>query len=163
MEREFPDVLRCSLWHTTHPDRYRMIIETGFIVPDPALPNSERWKTINGPENYPYVRHLNGVSLFDFRAFDPVTYTASHPMSSWRTFVPFRQDWGASIWIEIEKAGVEGEYIDREALVARWVAECAQRHTIMPRIEAAVIGPIPVSAFRRVLLSMPNKLFEAYA
>jgi hypothetical protein len=162
MEPAFPDLLRGPLWHTTRPDRYRMITEAGAIVHNPALPDSERWKTGNGPEFYPYVRHLNGVSLFDFRGFDPDAYGQAHPMSSWRTFVPFCKDWEASIWIEIDEASVEGEYIDRERLLARWQAESAYQHTIMPRIEAAVIGRVPVSAFRRVLVSAANRSFERY-
>lgn len=127
-----------------------MILEAGFIVPDPDLPDSERWKTSRGPDYYPYARHLNGVSLFDFKDFDPVAYSAACPLSSWWTFVPIREGWEASIWIEIDKDEIEGIYIGCDALVSRWKAESARQHTLMPGIEAAVIGRIPVSAFRQV-------------
>lgn len=163
MESEFPDVLRGPLWHTTHPERYKAIIETGFIVPNPDLPDPERWKANRGPEYYTYVRHLSGVSLFDFTGFDPVDYSIACPMCSWRTFVPFREEWGASVWIEIDTAMIDGEYINATDLLARQKTESAGRHTIMPMIEAAVIGCIPVGAFRRVLLrSAGNETFEPF-
>lgn len=152
MEDDFLDILRGPLWHTTHPNRYQEIIESGFIYPEPNIPNSERWKTARGPDFYPYVRHIGGVSLFDFNGFDPVEYSRICPMSSWRTFVPCRSDWKESIWIEIDRDSVRANYISPNSLSERQRAENAERHTLMPRIEAAVIGSIPVSAFRRILL-----------
>src|SRR5438309_5175332 len=75
--------LRGGLWHTTHLDRYRNILTEGSIVPEPNIPNSDRWKTSQGEDYYPYVRMLGGVSLFDFDEFDPERYTERYPASSW--------------------------------------------------------------------------------
>ena len=66
------------------------------------LPDSERWSTKAGPEWYPYVRTLGGVSLFDLREFEPDSYRERCPLSTWTEFVPYREDWKASIWIEID-------------------------------------------------------------
>jgi hypothetical protein len=38
--------LRDGLWHTTHPDRYTGILSTGAILPNPDIPDSDRWKIL---------------------------------------------------------------------------------------------------------------------
>ena len=60
-----------GLWHTTHPDRFEKILARGAILPEPNIPDCERWCTGGGSEHYPYARSLGGVSLFDFDLFDP--------------------------------------------------------------------------------------------
>ena len=152
MKDDFPEILRGSLWHTTHPDRYRRIRESGFILADPDLPNSVRWKANLGSGLYPYVRHIGGVSLFDFDGFDPIEYSRACPMSSWRKFVPCQSDWVEAIWIEIDRAAVRESYLSPRDLAERQREENAERHTLMPGIEAAVLGRIPLAAFRRILI-----------
>ncbi len=147
----FPEELRGGLWHTTTPDRYERIVVTGSILPEPDIADSERWKTSQGPDHYPYVRTLGGVSLFDFRGFEPETYSNTHPMSAWTAFVPCPRKATVAVWIEIERAKVAPALIDVDTLVARWKQENAYGHTIMPRIEAAHIGPIPITSVSRVL------------
>jgi hypothetical protein len=149
-EENFPTVLHGRLWHTTNPDRYQMILDSGFIMPNPPISDRERWKTGQGPELYPYVRLLDGVSLFDFEGFDPETYIEMYPLSSWREFVPYMRIWGQSVWIEIDRQIIKEDLISGENLLAKWKHEGAYRHTIMPIIEAAHLGPIPVEAFKRV-------------
>src|ERR1035438_4494083 len=61
-----------GLWHTTRPERFDRILSTGAILPEPDILDSERWANA-GPEHYPYVRTLGGVSLFDFDGFNPRT------------------------------------------------------------------------------------------
>jgi len=102
MGNGFPDMLSDSIWHTTHPDRFDAIIRSGEIVANPNIPDADRWKTSRGPDYYPYVRHIEGVSLFDFHGFDPVKYSEACPMSSWRTFVPIHEGWPASVWLKID-------------------------------------------------------------
>lgn len=104
-----------------------------------------------GAEYYPYVRTLGGVSLFDFVGFDPEAYRAQYPMASWWTFVPTRRDWGASIWIEMDRCQLGERFVSGLQLLKRWNENRAHQHMIMPIIEAASLDPIPVSAFRRVL------------
>jgi hypothetical protein len=58
----------------------------------------------------------------------------------------------SSVWIEIARDTVSSHVISPSALLARWKAESAYSHTIMPMIEAAHIGPIPVTSFKRVFL-----------
>ncbi len=67
--------LHGRLWHTTHPDRFRDILTSGAILPNPKMPERDRWCTSLGPDHYPYVRTLDGVSLFDFDKFDAETYS----------------------------------------------------------------------------------------
>lgn len=151
-KQDFPVVLRGRLRHTTHPDRYQKILETGFILADPPIPDEERWKTDRGPEFFSYVRSLKGVSLFDFARFDPEGYSQEYPLSSWRHFVPCKRDWGASVWIELDRQEIADSFISGEDLVKKWNQEKAHIHTIMPIIEAACLESIPIRAFRRVLL-----------
>lgn len=150
-----PDVLKLlstGLWHTTSEARFHEIVRSGSVLPDPPIADSERWKTHLGPDGYPFVRKLGGVSLFDFRAFDPALYERDYPLSSWHEFVPFRQSWGRSIWLQVDAEGVLANLVGGRDLVARWKADGAYRHSIMPLIECAHIGPIPTGRLRRAVL-----------
>lgn len=146
-----PPELWGHLWHTTLPHLYDAIVRTGSILPNPEIPGAERWHTSRGPEHYPYVRFLEGVSLFDFRGFDPAAYDLKCPMSTWREFVPYRRSCGSAIWLQIDRAELGSSFIDGDALVARWKDENGYGHPIMPRIEAAYLGPLPLRLVTRVL------------
>ena len=146
------DVLLGSLWHTTHPDRFVSILEDGAILPEPDIPESDRWKTSRGPEYYPYVRTLGGVSLFDFNDFDQESYDEKCPISTWREFVPFRSAWGSAVWIEIDREAVKNCLIPGDELLALWKKEEAHHHTIMPIIEAAHVGMVSTTSFSRAFL-----------
>ena len=91
--------LRGGLWHTTSPERFEGIQYYRAILVNPPIPEDEKWGTRSGPEGWPFVRKLGGVSLFDFEEFDIQTYKCKWPLSSWWEFVPFRQSWGAAVWI----------------------------------------------------------------
>lgn len=141
-----------GLWHTTHPDRFQSILADGSILPEPNIPNRDRWKTSLGEDHYPYVRTLGGVSLFDFDHFDADRCTEEYPASSWYEFVPYPPSWGCSVWIEIDRGLVASQLISGPDLVARWESDNAYGHSIMPRIEAAHLGPLPRTAFKRAFL-----------
>lgn len=141
------DRLLGGLWHTTSKERFQRILQDGTILPEPDLPDSERWNTRIGSDGYPYARSLGAVSLFDFQGFDYEAYQQKFPLSSVATFVPFRQTWGHAVWIEIDRAAVAASMIQPVDLVARWKADGAERRNIMPYVEAAHLGPIPTSAF----------------
>jgi hypothetical protein len=141
-----------GLWHTTHPERFKAILASGALLPDPEVPDADRWGTSQGPDHYPYVRTLGGVSLFDFDQFDAEAYSEKYPLSCWYEFVPYRQRWGCSVWIEIDRLRVGLQLISGPQLLARWKADKAYGHNIMPFIEAAHLGPVPRAAFRRCFL-----------
>ncbi len=141
-----------GLWHSTHPERFQHILETGAILPEPDIPESERWSTYLGSRYYPYVRTLGGVSLFDFKGFDPDKYTERFPMSSWSYFVPHHRGWGCAAWIEIDRAAVAPQLISPSELEKRQAADSAHHHKRMPEIEATHLGPLPRAAFRRAFL-----------
>lgn len=143
----FPELLRDGVWHTTSVERFGRILETGFILPNPQIPDSERWSTACEPH---YVRSIGGVSVFDFTKFDEVTYSENYPNSHWRFFVPCFNKWDVAVWIELNPELIKEGFIDGNTLIERWKQQGDYRR-IMPRIEAAHIGPVPIAAFRRVL------------
>jgi hypothetical protein len=149
---DFPAILRGFVWHTTTPERYRSICQEGFLLPEPALPDTERWGTAAGPSLYPYVRSIGGVSLFDFREFDETQYSSRYPLSMWRQFVPCSHRADTAIWIEIDLALVKAQFIDGVTLLQRWKSSGQLGRNIMPLIEVAHVGPVPSRAFNRVFV-----------
>lgn len=145
-------VLRGGLWHTTHPSRFKSILQSGAIFPEPEIPDTDRFGSAAGREHYPYVRFLGGVSLFDLDHFDPAEYERKCPSSSWAYFIPHHLDWTCAVWIEIDREQVATNLISARDLVSKWKAEEAFGHNIMPEIEAAYIGNLPVPAFKRAFL-----------
>ena len=146
----FPELLRNGLWHTTNNERFEGILTSAGILPEPPIPDSQRWGTAGGPGLYPFVRSIGGVSLFDFLGFEESVYSARYPNSMWKIFVPCFSSWEEAIWIEIDRAAIVDKFIDGSALVALWKKQNELGRKIMPVIEAAHIGPVPVSAFRKV-------------
>jgi hypothetical protein len=139
-----------GLWHSTHPDRFKGILSSGAILPEPGIEDRDRWGASQGPDHYPYVRTLGGVSLFDFDQFDPESYSSRWPFSDWRTFIPYQQP--GAVWIEIDRQKVgPPQLISRAELMAKWKTE-TKPGNIMPYIEAAHLGPLPRAAFRRAFL-----------
>jgi hypothetical protein len=149
--------LHGRLWHTTHPERFTSILRSGAILPEPNIPDSDRWKTSGGRELYPFVRFIGGVSLFDFHQFEPESYQAAYPLSNWHEFVPYRKDWSGAVWIEIDRLQLLPEFVSGDDLLQRWKLEKAYRHSLMPRIEAAYLGPLSKSTFARALFVHSGK------
>lgn len=147
------DLLYGRLWHTTRPDRVRDIVASGSLLVEPDIDNAERWKTSRGRDYYPFVRTIGGISLFDFAKFDAELYDQTHPMSSWRSFVPYLREWRGAAWIEVDREAIKNSFVPTDEIVRRWDQGGYHRHTVMPRIEAAHIGDLPVAAFRSAFLT----------
>ena len=147
----FHQVLAGGLWHVTSPDRFASILRDGAILPNPRIADSERWGTARGSAGYPYVRSISGVSLFDFLNFDENSYSEAYPVSNWAAFVPCPREWPEAVWIELHRHLLGDRLIDGPKLLRQWKAERSSRR-FMPLIEAAHVGPIPVSMFRRALI-----------
>jgi len=141
-----------GLWHTTAPDHFERILAGGAISPEPNIPDTGRSATSRGKEHYPYVRTLGGISLFDFDHFDQESYTNTFPNSAWHEFVPYRRCWGRSVWIEIDREQVAGQMISASDLLTRWHSDEAYGNKILPGIEAAHLGQLPRTAFKRAFL-----------
>ena len=149
--------LQGKLWHTTSKSRFEGIREYGSILvnpPENLVPNGERWHTGEGPIHYPCVRYLGGVSLFDFHDFCPDTYDHEYPSSTWQTFVPICSQcgWDSAVWLEIDREKVSDTLISGEKLLKTWDEDKLHGHNLMPIIEAAHLGDLPISAVSRVLL-----------
>ncbi len=113
----FPEILRGAIWHTTNAERFNRILEDGFILPNPSIPNSGRWNTARGPKYYPYVRSINGVSLFDFNDFDELDYSKKYPICQWSNFVPCLSKYDTAFWIEIEPDKIADNLISGKILL----------------------------------------------
>lgn len=144
--------LHGGLWHTTHPDRFLAILASGGLKVEPDIPNSERWKA-SQPKYYPFVRHIGGVSLFDFFDFVPESYEVQFPLSNWYEFVPHRQVWGGGVWIEIDRQACGSSLLTSEQLRILWDQDGKRQHTRMPQIEVAHIGDLPKTSFRSAFLT----------
>jgi hypothetical protein len=144
------DQLHGGLWHTTRPDRVPSIVSCGSIMVEPHIDEKERWGSRDRP---PFVRKIGGISLFDFDDFDPENYAVSHPLSSWQYFVPHRDDWGGAVWLNIDRAAVSNSFISPDEIVGRWDVTGNRGHNVMPRIEAAHLGNLPISAIRSAFLT----------
>jgi hypothetical protein len=138
-----------GVWHTTNSVRFRGILVAGAILPEPPIPDTERWSTSQGPRYYPYVRTLGGVSLFDFREFDPTEYSERYPLSTWKAFVPYCSTWKEAVWIELDIEALGQDFVSGTQLLERWNS-IQVGNRIMPLIEAAHIGAVPLSAFKSV-------------
>lgn len=141
------------LWHTTNPERFEGILATGAILPKPDISYMKNWKTLGGTDYCPYARKIGGVSLFDFDGFDPELYSANYRNSSWYTYVPYCEDWGVAVWIEIDREAIAAQFISCADLVASWKIDKAERHAIMPNLEAAHIGRIRKAFFKRAFIA----------
>lgn len=149
------DHLHGRLWHMTHPDRFTKILETGWLRVNPDIPNSERWSS-SQPKDYPFVRSIGGISLFDFTDFDPEKYENDYRMSNWFDFVPHLKRWGGAVWIEIDRQAVVVPFVPADELEKRWDQDGLRRHKRMPQIEAAHIGDMPLSAFQSAFMTWAN-------
>jgi hypothetical protein len=152
----FPQQLANRIWHTTTEERFTSISNDGAILPEPNIPDIDRWGTAMGPEKHPFVRSIGGVSLFDFRDFQPEEYDKQYPNSSWREFVPCRPKNKSAVWIEIRLSQVDESFVDGVTLLSRWNSSDERYRKIMPLIECAHIGPIGTSAFGEVLVYHKN-------
>jgi hypothetical protein len=144
------DILGDGLWHTTLPNRFDNILQDGAILPEPTLPENERWGTKEGPDGHPYVRSLGGVSLFDFHGFDEDEYYEMHPQNSLAYFIPCIEKYGAATWIEIDRISIDASFISGADLLCRWKEENSTRR-IMAQVEAAYIGPLSKKNFVRAM------------
>ncbi|MEZ0149470.1 MAG: hypothetical protein AB9Q19_09175 [Candidatus Reddybacter sp.] len=148
----FPNELMGGLWHTTSLDRFNRILEFGAISPVPDIPDNERWCTRAGSANYPYIRHIGGVSLFDFAEFNPKIYSGKYPASSWSSFVPQCERFDQTVWIEINREQAEKNLITGVDLLSRWKNGGELSRNIMPLIECAYIGRLGVNLFVQAYL-----------
>lgn len=140
-------LLKGSIWHTTSPERFARILTDELIRTTPKIADAERWKTSRGPNYFPFVRKIGGISLFDFREFDELEYSSRCPMSSWHEFIPVCSSWESAVWIEIDIHVLGSNFVDGTSLLQRWKDESAYSHSIMPYIEACSLVDIPSSAF----------------
>ncbi len=144
--------LHGGLWHVTHPDRFLTILASGGLQVEPEIPNSERW-TSSRPEGYSFVRHIGGISLFDFSEFDPDCYEAKYPISNWYDFVPHPRAWGGAVWIEIDREAVSHSLLSADQLRELWDRDGQRNRKRMPEIESAYVGNMPKMAFRSTFLA----------
>jgi hypothetical protein len=147
-----------GLWHTTHPDHFTKILESGGISPEPDIPDNERFGTAAGENDYSYVRSIGGVSLFDLHDFDPDSYSDKFPASSWAYFIPCHLAWGCAVWIEIDREKTASRLISPAELKIKSDSENAHRRRRMPGIEAAYRGILPRTAFRRAFIVHKNDI-----
>ncbi|MFZ3464557.1 hypothetical protein [Vibrio harveyi] len=140
---EFPPELLGSVWHTTSLERYAMIVDDGCIKANPNIADTERWGTQLGEKYFPFVRSLGGVSVFDFRNFDIDS-------TDWATFVPCQTNSQSAVWIEIDISKLGDNFKSARSIRDLW-HQMGSTRKFITRIEGAVLGEIPTSAFKKIL------------
>ncbi|UIK00434.1 hypothetical protein LZK82_09895 [Rhizobium leguminosarum] len=116
----------------------------GSIRPEPRIPDSQRY---GGGRGISFVRLIEGFSIFDIpEAFDVDKYRRDFPVCSIDEFMPYRRDWKQSIWIKIDPVACGSAIVRGAAALQRWRDQEAYRHRIMPHIEGAHVGDMPVSS-----------------
>lgn len=134
------------LWHVTSSQRFQLIKSDGFIRPEPSIPDQERWSTSQGPRWFPFVRFIGGFSLFDFpEGFDIDQYRKRCPSSSLEAFIPYREEWGHAVWLEIDQNKQQGSLIRGSDVWAQCEKEGAGRRC-MPYVEGAHVGDMPIAS-----------------
>ncbi|HIF9218062.1 TPA: hypothetical protein ACX6QF_003606 [Photobacterium damselae] len=139
-----------------------MIINDGCIQANPNIPDNERWGTKLGEKYYPFVRSLGGVSVFDFREFDVQVHNNKFG-NDWATFIPCRSDWQSTIWIELDISKLGNNFKSGQTIREMWHKMKSSRKFIS-KVEGAVIGSIPISAFKQVLIyEKCNEKFRVFS
>lgn len=139
-----------KLWHTTLPERFNEILRTGFIKSEPDIPDNQRYGTGCGPDYYPYVRHLGGISLFQFPSrFNLDVYLEEIPTASLEQFIPFNRSIGEAIWLEIDSDTLSEDFISGQEVRGRWRKEEAYAHKFIAELEAAYVGDLPISSISK--------------
>lgn len=92
------------------------------------------------------MRAEGGVSLFDFpKGFDLQEYEAEFFTSSIGEFLPFKRQWGRSVWLRINTDVVAENIKSGREIRALWKLEESTKR-FMAEIESAHLGDIPVAA-----------------
>ena len=108
------------------------------------MADPDRWKRPEAKTKNPFVRDPWRNKSFRLRQVSTAESYSKMPMSSWHEFVPYRIDWGSSVWIEnltVSNSSLRSFML--QPIVERWKSDNAYRHTIMTYIEAAHLGPLP--------------------
>ena len=149
-EYDFPIELKKGVWHSTSSERYIKILESKYILPEPAIPNEERCSQVRGGKLCSFVRSIGGVSLFDFHHLNVVEYSNTYSLSILAAFVPCRIGWDETIWLELDVEKMNAAYLSPyEVMLKRNHAKSGQQ--IIPELEGAHIGAIPTSFIKRVM------------
>lgn len=147
----FPNELLGAVWHTTSLSRYRKITKSGAILAEPSLTDNERHGTGGGSKLYPFVRSIGGVSVFDFREFNPIKHYETFKIINWPYFVFGHNHEEDSVWIEIDTDDLSDSFKSAQEIRKMWHKQNSNRK-FMTGIEGAILGSVSINAFKAVLI-----------
>lgn len=130
------EVLDGRLWHATSPDNLCGIVLDHEIRP-----------AVGGRYNNSFCRSLGSVCLFDFG------HSARNESNQFNNAVGWfghQQNSSITIWLEINRDGVEGNLLDAGAALEAQGNNGST--TFIPGVEACHRGPIPLTAVVSALL-----------
>lgn len=139
------DNVKAGVWHMTHPDLLRPIIDAGGILAHPPI--SELWNISPFPS---FVRTvLGGVSLFQFDRYPGAP-------AGWDWAIPYpmitdssRQKWGAALWLEVDADSLGDNFIDvpeLEEMCKSHIYKTFRMAIIDIGVEAASKVDVPLSS-----------------
>lgn len=139
--------MKTGVWHMTHPDLLRPIIDAGGILANPPI--SELWNVSPFPS---FVRTvLGGVSLFQFDRY------LGAP-AGWDWAIPYpwitdssRQKWDAALWLEVDADSLGDNFIDvpeLEEMCKSHIYKTFKIAIIDIGVEAAAKIDVPLSSIK---------------
>ncbi len=140
-------VLKPGLWHSTHPVRYRAILDGGEIRPD----GGQNGNVHRGS----YAVSIEAVSLFDVEKATEEDGLGIYT-TSWSTHLR-SPDTPVTVWIGLNRDRLPSPLVPADEVRER---ATANKLNYYPRVEACHVGPIPVDAFADVLAVSTAKPYQ---
>ncbi len=131
-------VLKTGLWHSTHPVRYRAILDGGEIRPD----GGQNGNVYQGS----YAASIGAVSLFDFEKASEEDGLGIYT-TRWSTHLR-SPDTPVTVWIGLHRDRLPGRLVPADEVRER---ATANKLNYYPRVEACHVGGVPTYAFAAVL------------
>lgn len=145
--------LRGDVWHSTGSHRFRQMLRTGTIEPNPDLAEGEfKWATLGTT----MCRAIDGVSLFDFEAADWPWLFETKKHNYWCQFlgapgeIAPADTWISTVWIAADRSRLPGLLSLNDAS-HEWQLDLSNKW--MPRLETCHRGALPLSACLKVVVA----------
>ncbi|PKG86490.1 hypothetical protein CXF85_01950 [Colwellia sp. 75C3] len=148
MPKRIPHKLKGKVWHSTSFDNAVKIIKSGSILSNPNISTEDKWGG-NSETDYPFVKSIGGISLFDFRLPE------SHSSELLYRWVPCQVKFSKTVWFEIDTSKLHSCFLSAEDTLVKW-EKAGMTRNYMPYLEASCISPIDTQYIKSILIGDQN-------